>query len=128
MVERRIVSSSTFLAIDHVQLAMPAGEESRARTFYRDLLGMIEIPKPPELAKRGGCWFESGSVQIHLGVEADFRPARKAHPALRCSDYEYLLQRLHDAEIEVVEPDDIPGVRRCHIHDAFGNRLELIEG
>ena len=70
-----------FAAIDHVQLAMPAGEEETARRFYRDLLGMAEIPKPPELAKRGGCWFESGTVQIHLGVEQDFRPAQKAHPA-----------------------------------------------
>jgi catechol 2,3-dioxygenase-like lactoylglutathione lyase family enzyme len=116
----------SFLAIDHVQLAMPAGEENRARAFYRDLLGMTEIPKPAELAKRGGCWFESGSVEIHLGVEADFRPAKKAHPALRCSGYARLLRRLRDAGIEVVEPNDIPGVQRCHVHDPFGNRIELI--
>jgi catechol 2,3-dioxygenase-like lactoylglutathione lyase family enzyme len=116
----------SFLAIDHVQLAMPAGEENRARAFYRDLLGMTEIPKPAELAKRGGCWFESGSVEIHLGVEADFRPAKKAHPALRCGDYARLLRRLRDAGIEVVEPNDIPGVQRSHVHDPFGNRIELI--
>ena len=69
-----------FSAIDHVQLAMPAGGEERARAFYRALLGMTEIPKPSELAKRGGCWFACGPVQIHLGVEDDFRPAKKAHP------------------------------------------------
>ena len=116
-----------FTAIDHVQLAMPPGEEDTARHFYRDLLGMAEIPKPPELAKRGGCWFESGEVQIHLGVEKDFRPAKKAHPALHCRDYEALLQRLSQADVPVAEVGDIPGVRRCHIYDPFGNRIELIE-
>jgi catechol 2,3-dioxygenase-like lactoylglutathione lyase family enzyme len=126
--ENERMSDPYFLSIDHVQLAMPAGEENRARVFYRDLLGMSEIPKPTELAKRGGCWFESGGVQIHLGVEADFRAAKKAHPAFRCSDYAYLLERLRNAGIEVAQPDDIPGVRRCHIHDPFGNRIELIGG
>ena len=88
-----------FLAIDHVQLAMPPGGEDTARRFYRDLLGMAEIPKPPELAKRGGCWFESGEMQIHLGVEKDFRPAKKAHPALRCRDYTAFLVRLSEAAV-----------------------------
>jgi catechol 2,3-dioxygenase-like lactoylglutathione lyase family enzyme len=120
--------SASFIAIDHVQVAMPPGEEQKARVFYEGLLGMTELPKPPELAKRGGCWFESGAVQLHLGVESDFRPAKKAHPALRCRDYAALLQRLRDAGIEVNEPGDIPGVRRCHVHDPFGNRLELISG
>jgi catechol 2,3-dioxygenase-like lactoylglutathione lyase family enzyme len=117
-----------FLSIDHVQLAMPAGEENKARAFYRGLLGMKEAPKPPELARRGGCWFESGSVQIHLGVENNFRPAKKAHPALLCGDYLTLVRRLRAAGVEVVEPNDIPGVRRCHVHDPFGNRIELIGG
>jgi catechol 2,3-dioxygenase-like lactoylglutathione lyase family enzyme len=117
-----------FIAIDHVQLAMPPDEEKIARSFYADLLGMKELTKPAELAKRGGCWFESGNVQLHLGVESDFRPAKKAHPALRCLDYEALLQRLQRAGIEVNEPEDIPGVKRCHIHDPFGNRLELVMG
>ena len=87
---------------------------------------MTEMPKPAELARRGGCWFESGSVQLHLGVESDFHPAKKAHPALRCRDYVALLQHLRDSGIDVNEPQDIPGVRRCHVHDPFGNRLELI--
>ena len=112
--------------MDHVQLAMPAGGEERARAFYGTLLGMREVPKPPELAKRGGCWFECGPVQIHLGVEADFRPARKAHPALRCFDYSGLLVRLRDAGIEMIPDDSIPGVERSHIADPFGNRIELI--
>jgi len=118
--------TSPFTAIDHVQLAMPAGAEGTARSFYRDLLGMSEVPKPAELAKRGGCWFESGSVQIHLGVEAEFRPARKAHPALRCGNYDELIAKLRFAGIDVTPDDLIPGVRRCHISDPFGNRIELI--
>jgi hypothetical protein len=84
---------------------------------------MMDVPKPPELAQRGGCWFASGGV---LGVESDFRPAKKAHPALRCRNYGTLLQRLRHAGIEMNQPDDIPGMRRCHLHDPFGNRLELI--
>lgn len=119
-------SQIPFLDIDHVQLAMPAGEEERARAFYAGLLGMREIAKPPALATRGGCWFESGSVQIHLGVEKDFQPAKKAHPALRCADYPRLILRLRTAGVPVAEPDDIPGVLRCHIHDPFGNRIELV--
>jgi len=117
---------ATFIAIEHVQLAMPEGGEDEARGFYRDLLGMVEVPKPPELAKRGGCWFESGAVQIHLGVEQDFRAAKKAHPALRCRDYSALIEQLRHAGFTVNEPNDIPGVRRCHVHDPFGNRLEMI--
>jgi catechol 2,3-dioxygenase-like lactoylglutathione lyase family enzyme len=115
-----------FTAIDHVQLAMPAGGEDTARRFYSDVLRMTELPKPHELAKRGGCWFESGNVQIHLGVENDFRPAKKAHPALRCPDYGVLIAHLRSVGVLVHEVADIPGVRRCHIHDPFGNRIELI--
>jgi catechol 2,3-dioxygenase-like lactoylglutathione lyase family enzyme len=120
------METAPFTVIDHVQLAIPANEEERARAFYRGLLGMDEVPKPPELAKRGGCWFASGTVQIHLGVEIDFRPAMKAHPALRCSNYETLISRLRTSGIEVQEGENIPGIRRCHIFDPFGNRLELI--
>ena len=120
------MSKAPFTAIDHVQLAMPAGEEDRARGFYCELLGMSEIPKPAELAKRGGCWFASGAVQIHMGVEADFRAARKAHPALRCADYDGLVAKLREAGVAVTEDGNIPGVRRCHIDDPFGNRIELI--
>ena len=114
------------VAIDHVQLAMPPGAEDSARAFYTGLLGMNEIAKPTELAKRGGCWFQSGSVQIHLGVEEDFRPAKKAHPALTCSNYDELIFELGRAGMPVHESGDIPGVRRCHVHDPFGNRIELI--
>ena len=104
---------------------MPSGGEERARRFFVDVLGMTEIAKPPELAKRGGCWFASGKVQVHLGVENDFRAAKKAHPALRCRNYASLLARIRTQGIETIEAEDIPGVRRCDIFDPFGNRIEL---
>ncbi len=120
------MGNEPFLSIDHVQLAMPKGEEAKARAFYCHVLGMREIPKPEDLAKRGGVWFESAGVQLHLGVEEDFRPAKKAHPAFRCRDYWALMSRLSGLGIEVRQDDSIPGVRRCHISDCFGNRIELI--
>ena len=105
---------------------MPVDGESKARYFYGDLLGMIEVPKPPMLAARGGVWFESASVQLHLGVDRDFQAARKAHPALRCRDFEGLTKKLRLAGIELVNDGSIPGVVRCHVHDPFGNRIELL--
>ena len=119
------MSENPFLEIDHIQLAMPSGREGTAPLFCR-LLGMTEIAKPPELARRGGCWFASGKVQVHLGVETDFRPAKKAHPALRCRDYASLLKRLRSKGVETTEAEYIPGVQRCHIFDPFGNRIELV--
>jgi catechol 2,3-dioxygenase-like lactoylglutathione lyase family enzyme len=116
----------TVVAIDHVQLAMPAGREDDARAFYSGLLGIPEIAKPPELARRGGAWFEDGPVRIHLGVAADFRPARKAHPALRVRDLPALVERLRQAAVEVIE-EPMPGHHRVYVADPFGNRLELIE-
>ena len=115
-----------FLALAHVQLAMPPNGEARARAFFVDLMGMTEIPKPTELAKRGGCWFRSGPVEIHLVVEQDFRPALKAHPALTCQDYDALIAKLKAAKIPVKEDFEIPEIRRSHIVDPFGNRIELI--
>ena len=118
--------TTPFLAYDHVQLAMPPGEEARARAFYSDILGMTELEKPTELKKRGGAWFASGVLQLHLGVEADFRPAQKAHPALRCADFDALVARLRasgiDVRVEAVEND----LRHGYTADPFGNRIELI--
>jgi catechol 2,3-dioxygenase-like lactoylglutathione lyase family enzyme len=119
--------SWTFSAIDHVQLAMPTGGEAKAEAFYRDVLGMAVVPKPPGLAARGGRWFENGDVRIHLGVEDDFRPARKAHPALVVGSFDALLQRLAAAGLEIHWAEEGPGVRRGHIDDCFGNRIELID-
>lgn len=115
-------------AIDHAQLAIPAGAEDAARAFYADVLGFEEVPKPPELAKRGGAWFSAGAVRIHLGVDADFVPAKKAHVALRCGAYEALIERLGIAGATVVnDPLPFGGRRHCYVFDPFGNRLELIE-
>jgi catechol 2,3-dioxygenase-like lactoylglutathione lyase family enzyme len=114
-------------AIDHVQLAMPAGREDEARAFYRDLLGIPEQPKPPHLAARGGCWFESATVKVHLGVEADFRPAKKAHPALLVRDLGDLVRTLTAAGIEIVDDEPLEGYDRVYAYDPFGNRLELLE-
>jgi catechol 2,3-dioxygenase-like lactoylglutathione lyase family enzyme len=107
---------------------MPGGEEARARAFYSGILGMIEIEKPAELRSRGGAWFASGGVQLHLGVEANFIPAKKAHPALRCRDYEALLQKLRDAGVPV-SSESTPftdGSKHAYVDDPFGNRIELI--
>jgi catechol 2,3-dioxygenase-like lactoylglutathione lyase family enzyme len=120
-------TSQTF-HVDHIQLAMPTGAENVARGFYVDDLGFEEVPKPLELAKRGGAWFRNGATKIHLGVDADFVPAKKAHPAFRCSEYDTLVDRLVSRGIAVT-PDAIPyeGKRHCYIADPFGNRIELIE-
>jgi catechol 2,3-dioxygenase-like lactoylglutathione lyase family enzyme len=111
---------------DHVQVAMPAGREGAARTFYGQLLGMTELVKPPVLAARGGCWFASGAAVLHLGVEASFTPARKAHPALLVEDLDVLASRLTAAGYECIPADgEIPGIHRFHTHDPFGNRVEF---
>lgn len=115
------------VALDHVQLAMPPGREADARAFYTDLLGIPEQPKPPHLAKRGGCWFERGALKIHLGVEKDFVPARKAHPALVVEDLPALVSSLKRAGHRVVEDEPLEGYDRVYANDPFGNRLELME-
>ena len=118
---------SRIIGIDHVQLAMPPGGEAAARHFYSGLLGLPEVPKPPLLAARGGCWFEGPAVRLHLGVEPDFRPAKKAHPALLVDDLDGLAAELAAAGATVVPDTDLPGVKRCHVADPFGNRIELIQ-
>jgi catechol 2,3-dioxygenase-like lactoylglutathione lyase family enzyme len=114
-------------ALDHVQIAMPSGGEPLARDFYGRLLGLNEVQKPPQLSGRGGCWFGSPGVTLHLGVESEFRPARKAHPALRVQGYGELLERLSAAGVAVVRNEELPGVERSFVSDPFGNRIELIE-
>jgi catechol 2,3-dioxygenase-like lactoylglutathione lyase family enzyme len=114
------------IGVDHVQLAMPSGREAEARAFYAGLLGMSELPKPEPLATRGGCWFAAGAVQLHLGVEADFRPAKKAHPALLIADYDAFCARLRAAGVVVADDLELADVVRANVHDPFGNRIELI--
>jgi diguanylate cyclase (GGDEF)-like protein/PAS domain S-box-containing protein len=117
------------LGIDHVQLAMPAGHEAerRAEAFYGGVLGLRRVPKPAELAVRGGCWFEGPTVKVHLGIEEDFRAARKAHPALLVDDLDVVCQRIVAAGGEVRSADGLPGVARVHTDDPFGNRIELVQ-
>ncbi|MGQ0614671.1 MAG: VOC family protein [Planctomycetaceae bacterium] len=114
-------------AIDHVQLAMPIGGEARARAFYAGLLGLREVEKPAPLRARGGAWFEAGAVRVHLGVEADFRPAKKAHPAFLVEGLDALVERCARAGHPAEPGDPIDGVRRVHVADPFGNRIELLE-
>ena len=136
----------TILSIDHVQLAMPAGEEEKARAFYIRILGFTEIPKPPELAKRGGLWLQNvplapdrtavelpsepplETVRVHLGVENDFHSARKAHPAFIVDDLDALLEKIQAAgyEWDLSQPP-LEGFNRAHVFDPFGNRIELME-
>jgi diguanylate cyclase (GGDEF)-like protein/PAS domain S-box-containing protein len=117
------------VGIDHVQLAMPPGEEaeSRAEEFYSGVLGLTRVPKPPEMAARGGCWFESPAVHLHLGVEHDFLPATKAHPGLLVDDLDVVCERIAAAGGDVRPADDLPGVFRVHTDDPFGNRIELVQ-
>lgn len=110
--------------IDHVQMAIPPGGEDVARRFYVDRLGLVEVAKPPALAARGGAWFEAGATRIHVGVEADFVPATKAHPALLVHG---LRELVAETGLEVSWSDEIPGIVRCHLADPFGNRIELVE-
>jgi catechol 2,3-dioxygenase-like lactoylglutathione lyase family enzyme len=114
-------------ALDHIQLAMPAGREAEARAFYAGLLGIPERAKPANLAKRGGCWFEHGTLKVHLGVEADFRPARKAHPAFIVEDLAGLIATLSEAGYATRPDEPLPGSTRVFVDDPFGNRIELIE-
>jgi catechol 2,3-dioxygenase-like lactoylglutathione lyase family enzyme len=106
---------------------MPPGEEAAARRFYVRVLGLEEVPKPEPLAARGGCWFRDGEVELHLGVEEPFAPARKAHPAIVVEDLADLQVALEDAGAEVVVDAQLDGYRRIHTTDPFGNRLELLQ-
>jgi catechol 2,3-dioxygenase-like lactoylglutathione lyase family enzyme len=117
----------TILRINHVQLAMPRDREAEARRFYGDVLGLREISKPAALVARGGAWFELGDVQLHLGVEADFRPARKAHVAFEVDDLDSIAVRCRAAGHEPRFDSAAAGLRRCFVDDPFGNRVELME-
>jgi catechol 2,3-dioxygenase-like lactoylglutathione lyase family enzyme len=121
------MSDGPFTRLDHVQLAIPPGEERRAREFYVGVLGLQEVTKPPELAKRGGCWFRSGEVHVHLGTDASFKPATKAHPAFRIADYDRFIETLSERGVRIIA-DEIPfdGKPHCYFADPFGNRIELI--
>jgi catechol 2,3-dioxygenase-like lactoylglutathione lyase family enzyme len=117
----------TVLGLHHVQLAMPRGREDDARAFYVGILGFAERPKPPNLAVRGGAWFSAGSAELHLGVEEDFRPAKKAHPALLVTDVMRLASECTSAGFAVTIDEPLPGFHRVYVSDPFGNRIELLQ-
>lgn len=114
-------------ALHHVQLAIPRHEEDRARRFYGDVLGLIEIPKPASLRERGGLWYRIGALELHLGIEDDFRPAKKAHPGLLVNDLPSIVARA-EAAGHAARPDNLlEGFDRAYVDDPFGNRIELLE-
>ena len=116
------------LSIDHVQIAMPAGGEESARVFYTDVLGFTEIPKPAELAKRGGLWLQSENVQLHLGIEPNFQPARKAHPAFIVDELDSFIAKAESTGFKTdTSQPPLDGFKRAHVFDPFGNRIELME-
>lgn len=114
------------MELDHVQIAVPHGSESAARSFYGTLLGLAEIEKPEPLKSRGGVWFSVGELQLHLGVDVPHRPAQKAHPAFRTSKLETIAARLETAGHQVQWDNNLPGFSRFYVHDPFGNRLEFL--
>ncbi len=113
--------------LDHVLLAMPAGRESEAREFYQGILGIPEAVKPAGLAARGGCWFEDGELKVHLGVEKNFTPARKAHPAFLVDDLVRLESALRTAGYSIAHDEPLEGYDRLFVNDPFGNRIELMQ-
>ena len=113
--------------LHHLQLTMPAGSEDQARAFWVGILGFVELRKPPELAARGGLWVRADTLELHLGVEQDFRPARKAHPGIRVAGLDGLARQLQAHGVEVTWEGAFPGHRRFYAADPFGNRLEFLE-
>ena len=128
VLNRLSLQTPSITGLDHLQLAMPEGGEDQARAFYADLLGFIEEAKPSALAARGGLWLHGNGLKLHLGVEAGFRPARKAHPAFRVRRIDPLAERLAAAGIDLKWDQDILDVRRFFATDPFGNRIEFLEG
>lgn len=114
------------IGLDHIQLAIPEGGEGAAREFFADLLQMREVPKPANLSQ-SGCWFESGSVSVHLGVDPDFRPAKKAHPAFLVDDIEAMRAVLEAAGYQTRDDKPVAGYRRFFTDDPFGNRIEIMQ-
>ena len=117
----------SILAIDHIQLAIPKGGEERARPFYAGVLGFTELPKPPELAARGGAWFAAGGINLHLGIDPEFKPAVKAHPAFRVTDLDAIERRARQAGCKIANDEELPGFKRIFVYDPFGNRIELMQ-
>lgn len=114
------------MQLHHAQVAIPPGAEDEARAFWIDIIGFAEIPKPEPLATRGGLWIRHGEAELHLGIEERFSPARKAHPGLVVDDFDDLEDRLQAAGYEIRPDAPIYGMRRFHVSDPFGNRIEFL--
>jgi catechol 2,3-dioxygenase-like lactoylglutathione lyase family enzyme len=121
-----LVVTARVVRLHHVQIAAPPGSEDTARKFFGEIVGMREIPKPPNLARRGGIWFELGEDQLHIGIEANFHPAEKAHPAFEVDDLKALRERLVSAGVQTWEDEPFPRRERFYARDPFGNRLEFL--
>ncbi|WP_404373305.1 glyoxalase [Kytococcus sedentarius] len=121
------VASPFGYGIHHVQLAIPPGAEDEARSFYIDLLGLLEVAKPPVLAARGGLWVRADRLEIHLGIEQDFRAAAKAHPGILVTDLDALDGHLTGQGVATTWDANFPGMRRFYVHDPFGNRIEFLQ-
>lgn len=113
--------------IDHIQLAAPIGSEEQARLFFQGILSFEEVEKPDTLKKNGGVWFSSGNVQIHIGIEQSFSPAKKAHPAFEVLNIETFASHLREKGVAIQVDDKLPGAKRFYVDDPFGNRLEFLE-
>ncbi|TYR78265.1 glyoxalase [Priestia megaterium] len=118
---------SNFFGIDHVQLAAPKGSEEKARLFFGEILGMEEISKPSNLAKRGGVWFQCGNHQLHIGIQDDFQAAKKAHPAFHVKNLSRLKETLVKNHISIKEDEPLEGAIRFYADDPFGNRIEFLQ-
>ncbi|WP_055589869.1 VOC family protein [Peterkaempfera griseoplana] len=114
-------------AVDHVQLAARPGTEDDLRAYYAGVLGMTEVPKPAVLAAGGGCWFQAGAVQLHLGMEDGHTPSAKAHPALRVTGIRRYAEQLVRRGARVQWDRGLPGVLRFYSWDPAGNRIEFLE-
>jgi catechol 2,3-dioxygenase-like lactoylglutathione lyase family enzyme len=121
------VTALKIVGFHHIQMAAPPNSEEQARGFFGGLLGMTEITKPPHLTRRGGVWFQCGELELHIGIEADFRAAMKAHPALQVADLQSLKEEFQAYGVKVWEDEPLPGFQRFYANDPFGNRMEFLE-
>ncbi|MDA1371480.1 MAG: VOC family protein [Proteobacteria bacterium] len=115
------------IGLDHIQIAMPSGKEAEARSFYANILGLTERDKPPGLANKGGCWFEHGTLNVHLGIDPDFRPAQKAHPGFEVTDLSAITALLEQIGYSISRGSELEGYDRVFTSDPFGNRIELLQ-
>ncbi|MCL6443029.1 MAG: glyoxalase [Alicyclobacillus sp.] len=121
------MSDTFWLGLHHMQIAIPRNSEDECRTFYTEVLGLTEVPKPPVLAAKGGLWYRVGNLELHLGSDDDFRPAKRSNPSITVANLDVIAEKLTQAGVEFTWDTNYPGHRRIHTFDNFGNRLEFFE-